>query len=142
MVKTPRRSDTSRTVQEFNPAFALLARQLEREQDRVERAERRLEEERRLLEAERRRCVRPWPMRRRPRGLRRTRRRRCEHWRMIAAVGACCGACVGRCAVCNPLQRGKITPEELGSWRARYEAYGPAGLHVTRLQCFPRGGRS
>jgi hypothetical protein len=34
-------------------AFALLARQLEREQDRVERAERRLEEERRLLEAER-----------------------------------------------------------------------------------------
>jgi hypothetical protein len=35
-------------------AFALLARQLEREQDRVERAERRLEEERRLLEAERR----------------------------------------------------------------------------------------
>jgi hypothetical protein len=34
--------------------FALLARQLEREQDRVERAERRLEEERRLLDAERR----------------------------------------------------------------------------------------
>jgi hypothetical protein len=34
-------------------AFALLARQLEREQDRVERAQRRLEEERCLLEAER-----------------------------------------------------------------------------------------
>jgi hypothetical protein len=39
--------DTSET------AFTLLARQLEREQDRVERAERRLEEERRLLEAAR-----------------------------------------------------------------------------------------
>jgi hypothetical protein len=38
-------------------AFALLARQLEREQDRVERAERRLEEERRLLEAERQRSA-------------------------------------------------------------------------------------
>jgi hypothetical protein len=34
-------------------AFALLARQLEREQDRVERAERLFEEERRLLEIER-----------------------------------------------------------------------------------------
>ena len=44
-------------------AFARLARQLERQQDRVERAERRLEEERHLLESRwngrpRRRCAR------------------------------------------------------------------------------------
>jgi transposase-like protein len=30
------------------------------------------------------------------------------------------------------------TPEELAGWRTRYQSHGPAGLHVTRLQCFLR----
>lgn len=33
------------------------------------------------------------------------------------------------------------TPEELAGWQARYQAYGQAGLHATRLQCFPRSVR-
>jgi transposase-like protein len=30
------------------------------------------------------------------------------------------------------------SPEELAGWRTHYQAHGPAGLHVTRLQCFAR----